>query len=352
MSHSLCAAEYYRSNAIGSTVSRLAGETAIDAAEYVLVIDAGADRRTETLYHNGEEARRLLIDSSSAHRKETLWLQGVINTVTNYNQRGQIVIERRYDSSGDLVESLKYTYTLADIIVTATDSENNVLYTETQQRHPNGRIQSIERTYPDETATEARFSFLDRLLLREQHTMGNEQYDIYYDTVGRAIQRRSAVDGETLVEENIRYLHEVETRNPSDAEIVEAVADDQQQATNVNYDRNGNPLKQTVTIDGTLIEIGEFDYNGEQLIQSRIRRTGTTTFRETIFNEDGDEIAERWYVRGQLSRTVIPLDGNERYEQRHINGEPYIRIYFRGQVRLREEFLDNDEIVRTRIYEE
>ena len=196
-------------------------------------------------------------------------------------------------------------------------------------------------------------AFFDRLLLRELHSDGRENNWIDYDSGGRVIRKRAEVAGVLEQEEFVRYEHVTAQRVPSKSERVTVLDEETSEFVEIVFDTSGNIRKQTVSVNGVPIEIGEFDYSEGKLVRSRIRRTGATSFKEIIFDDAGEKLAERWYDHGKLVRAVVDIVDEEvdstHYEERYLDGEPYVRIYFSNTLRQREEFMVDGDVIRTRI---
>ena len=73
--------------------------------------------------------------------------------------------------------------------------------------------------------------------------------------------------------------------------------------------------------------------------------------REIEFDSAGQPRFERWVEGGRLLRLISWSSATERSEEHYRNGRPYVRIYYRGQDRLRDEFLRDGRVIRTRVYQ-
>ena len=167
-----------------------------------------------------------------------------------------------------------------------------------------------------------------------------------YDRNGRLIYTEELKDDQIISSEQFDYGSDPKRRAPLTSTVVE-----NNRLIERRYDDEGRIASAQTHIDNTLIEESHFSYDTEGRQRETITRTGSALVREIEFDSAGEPRLERWIESGQLLRLVRWSSATERSEERYRRGRPYVRIHFRGQDRLRDEFLRDGRVVRTRIYQ-
>jgi hypothetical protein len=77
---------------------------------------------------------------------------------------------------------------------------------------------------------------------------------------------------------------------------------------------------------------------------------GTIEVRST-WAADGTLEREEHFARGVRVKTVIHTGPGERVEELYADGELFLRVHYRGDVRVREEVILDGVVVRERTFE-
>lgn len=347
--------EVYASNAVGVVVRQLPGNTPITRPGYLLVVESSTDeaQRTERLYHDGELVKRVVSITAGRIRTESVYTPLVLTEQHRYDSSDKLLSSATYDTDGTPIRFITYTYRRDGVVTEHRDGERALLFRERRIVDQNNRIVEILRTYEDGQIEEAQFTFLNRQLIREAHRVNELQLDITYDRYGRLVREEHRLMDELIREIDYTYAARADDRIANTVSTIrreeeggEEVVIREQQTNNPR----GQPTERIVYEDDTLVEESSFAYRDGQLYSARIYRTGSTSQRELIYNTDGEQVEERWYENGQLLRSVSTAE-DEEVETRYANGRPYVRVQFKNGIRIKEEFLQDDEITRERVLE-
>ena len=348
----LSAREVYESNAVGVIVRRLSPDTPTTRRGYVLVVDEDGAARTERLYHDGALARMVRYVISGRTETESIFKSGVINQQNVYDSDQRLLSSTMYDEQGQQTQTVTYTHGRNLITAEHFDGQENMLFREQRRIDQNGRITGITRMHSNGRMEAVEFLFLGRQLLREIHRLDDLTVIIFYDTSGRLVKEEHRIANNLQREVVYSYDANIDDRIANTVFSTEITDGVTYRIESTNNDQ-GQQITQLTYEDDILTEEASFEYEQGRLASSRIHLTGSTSQRQFIYDEQGNTTEERWYDNGVLVRAVSIEDEkkNTRTELRHINGRPYVRIYFENGVRVREEFLTEDSIIRERILE-
>lgn len=113
------------------------------------------------------------------------------------------------------------------------------------------------------------------------------------------------------------------------------------------YDESGDPAEEEAWEAGRLVSTTYRSY-GEEGELLGIRVTGRQA-REIRYeyDEEGTLVSERELREGVVHRSV-EYGEDERVETRYRRGEAFLRVYYRGDERVREELLREGEVIDVR----
>jgi len=118
-----------------------------------------------------------------------------------------------------------------------------------------------------------------------------------------------------------------------------------------SYDAAGRQVAETTTVAGAVTERIQWtrDDAGRVLVKHRTGTGGTEEVR-TTWAADGTLEREEHFFRGARVKNVIRPAGDERIEELFEEGELFLRVYYRGDTRVREEVILDGVVVRERTY--
>ena len=342
------AVEYYRSDAHGSRLAPLAGNSAGHAG-YALAVDTPDEARAA-----GLAARRRLMrgDTVIAEWRRSADGDG---SVESELQAGELVAERRYDAAGRLLEESHFA--AGDLLRRAVliyrggmlrriqryDGAGTLTATEDYELTSGGRLRGFSHTPADAAATGgAAGTSLDFLFHR-----------------GELVEERRRT-GDTEVIARFRGGEQLAAERWRGGQLVSASGD------GARIDHAGGTRTDT-TVDGAGRVESERVYDiaeGEEaarLLEERIYRyrdDGTVLSMQVIgpsgrktvdyrFGADGRLVREQVRRRGRLVREVIYPSPEERVVEVHAAGGSVLRVFWRGGEPVREELVRGGEVVRS-----
>ena len=347
---SLPADQLYESNASGIRIRTLPARATRTSYRYVLAVSGRPPTENEILYKDGIMVRRIVRTSRADRNIEVTYQDGIIASEIHYDRNGRLIEEQWFNSNGTLIETLQHEYVVGGKKIRAIDKDNQERYTELHNYDLEGKISSIIRNYPNQRREAAFFDFISELLVREEHIAPESRYIIRYDRLGRATERFLAQNNQLRSAEFLFYRVD-ETgrpkRTPHNSRLVNY---DTSIVENRTYDNLGQIITVEKIQDRATIERGQFEYLNRQLARSVVRSTASSTSREKIFDVSQDVVEERWLDSGKLVRRIVPTGATSYYEERYNNGVLFARVYYQDNDRIREEFIRDGKVVRSREY--
>jgi len=330
---------YYLSNELGMSLEEI-GWYRREEAAFVLTVRAheGGEVRTllkegreikrwelsdgeERTYEGGELVERVLLDAQG--RRRELWeFQGgsqVRRTEFSYSRPGEIS-SRCYDGEGNLLYS--------DRSLLSRDKGLR----EVRRDSAGGERSRLALSMPADRLVEERTGGDGRSLIRR------------YDVRGRLISReRWAGDG---LEEREILRYEGDGGTPVGSTLIDHVAGI---TTERSFDENGYLRLLEVRRDGEVVDQTRYerDPEGRTTLAARRGPGGIEQWRYE-YDDQGELLREEYRVRGFLERVTVHESENRSIEELYRDGAPFMRVVFQDGEKVREEFLKNGAVVRTR----
>ncbi len=292
---SIGATEWYSSTASGMLGSPIRGGGP-DNTGWSLAIDHGEKIETRTLYRDGS----------------------VSSSTVFYRQNGRLEAREELDVRGVVISRVDYAY----------DSDGN----------PRAIFISVDGGSDNSTYVEADTNINPDGSFR-RHIGGSEDEWRITDMdgagrpVNRTILKSGAVVKESSWSRNDEGTLREEVHRSGDEEILN------------RYDSNGRLLEETTIRNGSVVMLRNYFWTGSKLIRVEERGEGRIVVREMEWSGDR-MISETRSIDGVTAGKVVWESSLDRVETLFRDGQAVIRIYWRGDVRWREEFLRNGEVIR------
>jgi antitoxin component YwqK of YwqJK toxin-antitoxin module len=337
----------YKSNDFGMLLSRIPAFMEHDS-RWVLKL-----RRT-----GSDEDRRLFDHGKEVRRWQITWNREKTEKVERESAAGKLAARRVYDASGSLMQEEEYTggllskkvlYTYANGRVTrkrTLGADGKVVSSEVYLYAAAGGLREVRRSVAaDETMVS---SVVDGPagLSEDRSSMGGALFVERFGVEGSMVNRERRVDGQTVSVEDFLYdpgsgvLTSSQASRPADKKVIER-----------RYDTAGRLSQETTTVKGAVAETDAYERDAKGREISKLRRSsvGLETWKKT-YTDSGDLSREEYYKRGILVKVIVHGEGKLRTEELYKDGDLFLKVFFDGDARLREEVWSNGSMQRERSY--
>jgi antitoxin component YwqK of YwqJK toxin-antitoxin module len=338
----------YRSNDFGMLLARIAPYQR-DASRWVLVVSRGGVGEERQLYDNGKKARRWVITWNAEHSEkvEKEFSGSVLAARRVYDASGALLQEEEY-TAGVLSRTTLSTYANGRLARTRVlaGKEGREISVAVYSYAPNGSLREVRRTVsPGETMVSSLVGGTSGVS-EERSSMGGSLFIERYDPEGRLSQRERRDQGATVSVED--FVFEAGSRTP--ASSVEKLPA-QDSVVGRRYDSAGRLSRETTSVKGTVTETVEYvrDEKGKALSKSRRGRDGLEVWKYS-YSDAGDLSREEYFRRGILVKVIVHGEGKLRTEELYRDGEVFLKSFYDGDTRLREEVYSDGILQRERTY--
>lgn len=285
---------FYASNALGVAREAIAADE-VDRHEYVVRIDASSNGETHVLFRDGAEIEQTVL----------IVADGVLT-------------ERRVRSPDGILR-----------------------YTERYSYWADGSLRTVVHDGAGDTIT---YRYEAGRMVREWHDTGVSIEESRYDAAGRLVLRRILVSAAIVEQEDREYW-----TDDAGAPLRSVTRARDGEVTVERYNERGVLVGVTSSAADRVRSDVVRVFDGDLLVEERSETDAGLLVRRFVY-DDGVLIAERVSRDGALILVVDHEAGADytRTETIHRGDEALLRVYFRGQVRIRESVLRDGEAIRTR----
>ncbi|MEE9308870.1 MAG: hypothetical protein V3V57_15220 [Spirochaetia bacterium] len=334
---------YYTSNDLGMALEEI-GWYRRDEFPYLLVVQKGDQWEKRTLLHRGEEIRRWEVGA----QEERVFDGGVIQERFRYDQSGRLTEEQLFQD-GEPSRRKVYHYRGAVLALTETfDSKGELLFRDAYYLSPGGELRRVSREERErQTTQELALSGGGGILAEERYGNVRDRKVSRYDLEGRLTERERWSQGELIERERFEY------RGDGDALVRSQLEQLQLRRTiRRSYDEQGRLIRSVVEQEGDEIEQTVHLRDETGAIVETTKRS-VRGLEHWLFDYGPQDTLRReeYRIRGALERiTIYSTDSGEssRTEELYREGQIFMRIYFEGEEKVKEEFLRNGEVIRER----
>ncbi len=328
--------ELYRSNEIGMTLEQIS-QYRRDEFEYVLSIEALEEKKTLTLFKNGEEYKKWVKARQGGNQSIVTYFEKkdlISETVYSENRVG----EERFYSEEQLTELHKYHYrggALSHIVV--SNSEGEILYELHYLHTSSGRLKQVKKVIPEmDTEHVSNYLFSGGNLIEEWH--GDEKAgDFFRFTDEGTLLSHEQWSGTALT------AIEEQKRGGGTAGTVTVSENIDKGIVRYTYrNEEGRVIREKAEKNERLLEEIQFTYEGENLGYKRRHTPGLLEEWEYVY--DGGELNEVKYSKNGDVKVITVYTSNETYhEDIYRKGKPFLRVFFEDNVKVKEEFIYSEE---------
>jgi hypothetical protein len=350
-------ARWFRSDEMGLAIEPIP-TFRTDEFSWVLAVErtgsGGGWVETRRLFSGGTEQRRwTLVRSADGRTEEREERGGVITARRLTGAAGELLQEELFAAGLPSSRSV-FEYASGRIIrVRMFAADGSPSATVEYVTAPSGRLREVRWTSADgslRTASQAAGgtgSVPGGAAVSEERTRdGDASRTTRFDEAGRAAVREQSGPAGLVSRERLAYAGESRTPVssttdwPSEKKVVEA-----------SYDAAGGVVAETTTVAGVITERISWtrDDAGRVLVMRRTGTGGTEEVRNT-WAADGALEREEHFVRGARVKNVIHTTADERVEELFEGGDLFLRVYYHGDTRLREEVILDGRVVGERTF--
>jgi hypothetical protein len=339
---------YYTSNDLGMALEEI-GWYRREEFPYILVVEKEGSRETRTLLFEGEERQRWERDPEEEriYRGTELELEQRLR----YDKQNRLIEEQLY-SDGELSQRTVYYYDRDVLERTETFAPDGLLlYRDFYRLTPDGQLRRVTREQEDSQSNQ-QLALGDgaRGVAEERYGNHRERRINRYDQEGRLVEREYWHEGELMEQERIQYRGEGDIRSSSQLEELSL-----ERTTRCSYDEEGRVVRIEVTEGGEEIErtVHVRDAGGRIVETTKRGPRGIENWRFE-YGPDEELVREEYRVRGALERvTLYSVQGGERVrvEELYREGQPFMRVHYQSEQKVKEEYLSDGEVVRVREFQ-
>jgi antitoxin component YwqK of YwqJK toxin-antitoxin module len=338
----------YRSNDFGMSLARIAPYQKGDW-RWVLEVRRNGRDEVRLLFDNGKEVRRwdLAWNGGQTERVERQSAGGVLTARRIYDASGSLLQEEEY-AAGVLSKKTLFTYANGRLSRARTleGADEREISAETYLYAAGGGLREVRRTVAQGEPAVSSAVTSAAGLSEERSTAEGSLFIDRYDAVGLLINRERRDDGVPVSTEDFSYgpgsriLASSEERLPADHALISR-----------RYDAAGRLSRETRSVNGTVTEtVGyERDAKGSVSTKTRMSAEGSESW-SYAYSDSGDLSREEYSRRGTLVKVTIHGEKKLRTEELYKDRELFMKVFYDGDTRLREEVYSDGVLQRERSY--
>jgi hypothetical protein len=337
----------YRSNGSGMLLEPIPSYRR-DEYDFVIEVARTGARELRRLFENGEEVSRceIALGEGGVKKEEKEFSGGIISARRVYGKTGEILLEEAY-SEGKLQSVSNYQYADSRLSsVRVTDPDGGLIYSQKYLLSGEGALRRVVRTDADGSTSSSVYFSGSEGVREERNTTAGITIVVRYDERGRTVGRERWEEDQITIREQFVFQSgsdflesSTETRLP-EGTLVES-----------RYDEKGHMRTETVTENQKISERTDYSWDdyGHNTAKRKRSSLGIEEWRY-FYDAEGNIAKEDYYLRGALEKTVVYTGKDERYEDFFREGEMFLRAYYSGGTKVREQVYENGTLVRERTF--
>lgn len=342
----LGASAIYRSNDFGMQLEPIASWQR-GGLKWVLEVSVTPRGEVRRLFQDGKETKRWEMSRLGDGRSEERELDGSSPAARRlYAPNGDLLEEDQY-SKGKLTQKSLYTYASSRVVrVRVLAADGALLYNKDYFYTSRGSLREVRETGGAADARVSAFVAGRSGLSEEWNRNGDDLFVARFDQRGRTVESEHHKGKDLISREDLVYEGDTDKLRSS----VEKLPLEGKIITS-NYDSQGGLQTQTVSAGGKVVEeIGYGrDDKGRALRKSRRSAAGLEEWRYTL-DQAGKTVREEFFRRGSLEKVTLFGDNDSRTEELYQGGALFMKVYYEGDRRSREEVYVDGKIARERSF--
>lgn len=337
--------QYFYSNSLAMELSEIFEIDSLEIGEsqWILETYTTGKRKETILYNFGVEKKR----SVSTPLQYTEIVDGIIREETNYRSDGQISEVIFFNESGDLTGKENYLYSAEGKLLSISFSggEEDLSTTREYALREDGSLRLISR-YKDSAREpdhrEFWNSYKGRFFMEER--LYDSSREVVYFNEDNNISSILQYAGEILIFEETRGYDSY-----GKVKTIEKFFPETEKKYLESMDESGRIVKEEYFDRGKMIYRLNNIYRGSTLVQTD-KSTGSLREKWIFYYGEEKNVGEDYYRQGELQQKKIVTDGdtNSYKVELYDDGELFMNLIYSEDVKIREEFISDGVIVRTR----
>jgi len=339
--------EFYRSNSLAMELEIIEGPVVREKEEgWVLEVREDEGKETLILYHEGFEHSRIEREYSRKGflTRNTQYEDGKLKEETFYNDRGLVFKEITYGESGKPLEIKNYQYSENEEpnSLTISNSGQNES-TRFLSLRSDGSLRYVETKSGEEVVGSSSVNAYNGAFYMEEQYEGAVRVLRFRNKEGQLEKTVRLLNDKVLNEESRFYR--------TDGSLSRVVIEDFSSERRISQLMNdlGLMTSKEVYLRDDLEERTSFYYDSDLLIRKELRGPGR---RETwTYEYEGENLSiEEYYEKGTLeTRKYYEGEDRQNYTMEiYDRGVLFLKAYFQKDVKIREEFISEGKVTRTR----
>jgi YD repeat-containing protein len=338
---------FYKSNDFGMVLQPIE-KFQRDESRWVMSIQKKGDGEVRRLYDKGKEARRWE-DSRTENPRQKVERELAADTLVArrvWDAAGNLLQEEQY-GAGKLTQKSVFAYAGSRLVRKRTFAEDGgVLYAEEYLYSSRGSLREVRRTGAEEKARKSDFVFGPSGVSEERDAAGDALFLTRYDAQGRVTNEESREGGKTVSRDDFIYrpdstlLLSATEKLPAEGKLIRR-----------SYDDEGRLFAETTSAGAAVVEEIRYVRDGAGNVSAKTRSSalGRETWKYSL-DSAGKVVREEYFIRGSLQKVTIHGEGKLRTEELYKSGEMFLKVYYDGDTKLREEVYSGGALLRERKY--
>ncbi len=343
----LAAAALYRSNDFGMQLEPIPSWRR-DELKWVLEVTAKTGGEVRRLFQDGKETRRWEITGTAdGGREERELAGGALAARRVYAANGDLTEEDQY-SKGKLTQKSLFTYASSRVLrVRVLAPDGTLVYAEEYFYTSRGSLREVRRTGEKEEERVSSFVAGRSGPSEEWNQDGDDAYIARYDDRGRAIQREHRKGKDLVSREDFVYREDTDKLLSS----IEKRPGEGKVSTRA-FDPAGRLQSESVAIAGKVVEEDGYSRDEKGRVTRKVSRSsaGLEEWRYTL-DAAGKTTREEYLRRGSLEKVTSYGPDSSRTEELYSAGVLFLKVFYEGDRRTREEVWADGKKVRDRSFD-
>jgi antitoxin component YwqK of YwqJK toxin-antitoxin module len=329
---------WYRSNSLGQPLEEVIWYSA-SVMPYSLEREVKEREESWTLYKDGVQEKVWIYTYAEPGRLREIkaFEEGETTSVLTFDPQGRVTTETDY-SSGQR-HDYQFLYQRERIRGFRFLIAGEEQYTQSLFRDPLGRLRRVERRWADGRVQMEGWVYGPQGQVSRWSQEGDRVDEVFINRLGDPYLEQR-YEAQKLIYESRKTFQEGRL-------VKEEVLDPQASEQIVQeYNNQGQVIRETLRQEGKILMVSTSRYDENRLIQ---RTVETPSYKEVSdYSYQGGSLREIRRVRnGLLHRLITFLPEEIRVENWYDGGEIFLRITYREEEKVLEEFFQDGEIIRT-----